>query len=200
MQQFGTSLARLDWDTNAPSIWAALSNNDKAGDITQVGDTDPKSAFKRFYDGNAKSWASDVHPNGTEPSTWVSVIDYDSSLLELKITFRDGTTCLYKDISPDMAKSFSEAPSKGRWVHENLVVNHHDYKVVHAGPKAKDIDLYHTGGLLKNKPAQSNGMKPVVKPTRMNNATSTQRPSIGGDFDDYLDNFFEGLFEGFKIQ
>lgn len=101
MKQFGTNLARLDWDVKAPEMWKALAHKDDDADITQIGSTDPNSPFHRFYDGNAKSWASDIHPNGTEQSSWVSTIDYDNTLLELKITFRDGTTCLYSDIPPE---------------------------------------------------------------------------------------------------
>lgn len=198
MKKFGTSLARLDWDVNAPSIWEALHHGKGEDEITQVGTTDSKSELGRFYDGNAKSWAKDIHPNGTESSSWVSVIDYDNKSLELKITFRDGTTCLYKDISPDMAESFSKADSKGRWVHNNLVVNHHDYTIVAAGAKAQDIDLYHRGGLLgKNNTGteqpQSNAMKPA---TRVKNATGRKtKNSDVSDIFDLLDN----IFEGFKI-
>lgn len=202
MKQFGTNLARLDWDVKTPEMWAALAHNDKKEDITQIGSTDPDSPFKRFYDGNAKSWAKDIHPNGTEPSSWVSVIDYNSSSLELKITFRDGTTCLYKDISPDMAESFSQAESKGRWVHNNLVVNHHSYKIVTAGPAAKDIDLYHRGGLLgKNKAQQpaatTQPQQNAAKPTRVKNATTkANEPKV---LNADLLNWIDSIFEGFRI-
>lgn len=202
MKQFGTNLARLDWDVKAPEMWSALAHKDDKEDITQIGSTDPNSPFNRFYDGNAKSWASDLHTNGTEQSSWVSAIDYDNKLLELKITFRDGTTCMYSNIPADMAEDFSKAPSKGRWVHENLVVNHHSYKIVNAGPKAADIDLYHRGGLL----GKNNAQKPAAttqpqqnaaKPTRMKNATSDGNTTKVLNAD--LLNWIDSIFEGFRI-
>lgn len=191
MKKFGTSLARLDWDTKAPEMWQAINNGKGNDEVVQIGST-KDDELKRFYDGNAKSWAKDIHPNGTEPSTWVSVIDYDSSTLELKITFRDGTTCLYKDISPDMAEDFSKADSKGRWVHNNLVVNHHDYTIVAAGARAKDVDLYHRGGLLGKKAAVKSN---AVKPIRMKNGSAkVARNDLTNGLEDYLTDFFNTGF------
>lgn len=123
------SFAKLDWDLHTPQMWEAINNGRGPGEVVQVGNiTDKKDAPHRFYDGNPKSWAADIHPNGAEPSSLVSSIDYDGESLELKITFRDGTTCLYSDIPNDMVLDFSKAPSKGRWVHENLW--NRDYLVV----------------------------------------------------------------------
>ena len=111
----------------------------------------------KFYDNNVKSWDSDSTKDGTGLSSWVQSIDYDSSLSELKITFKDGATCLYKDISPNMVEDFNRASSKGRWVRDNLVAKNHAYKVIKVGHSNNDSDFN-----SKNKSAQSNGMK-VVK-------------------------------------
>lgn len=68
-----------------------------------------------FYVDNAKSWAPDLH-KGIEDSSWVKSIDYDESKHELAVTFRDGTTCFYPDISKELAQDFVEDESKGRYV------------------------------------------------------------------------------------
>lgn len=123
------SFAKLDWDLHTPQMWEAINNGKGPGEVVQVGNiTDKKDAPHRFFDGNPKSWAADIHPNGAEPSTLVSTIDYDGESKTLTVTFRDGTTCLYSDIPADMVEEFSKASSKGRWVHENLW--NRDYLVV----------------------------------------------------------------------
>ena len=142
MQKFGTSLSRFGFAMN------------KTDNLEQIGSTQLKSESNKFYDSNVKSFDSDNKQNGTGLSSWVSTIDYDSSLLELKITFKDGTTCLYKDITPDVVEDFNKAPSKGRWVRDNLVANNHEYKVIRVGHSNNDSDF-----TSKNKSAQSNGMK-----------------------------------------
>ena len=68
-----------------------------------------------FYVGNAKSWAPDIH-NGIENSSWVKSIDYDERKQLLTVTFRDGFTAHYPNITKDEAKAFVEDESKGRYV------------------------------------------------------------------------------------
>lgn len=101
-------------------MWQALSHGKKDDEITQVGSiTNEQDAPHRFYDGNAKSWAPDIH-QGVEPSTLVKAIDYNGGDKTLTVTYRDGFKATYHDIDADMAKEFSEADSKGRWALANL--------------------------------------------------------------------------------
>lgn len=64
---------------------------------------------------NAKSWAPDIH-KGIEDSSWVKSIDYDESKQVLTVTFRDGFTAHYPNITKDEATAFVEDDSKGRYV------------------------------------------------------------------------------------
>lgn len=73
---------------------------------------------------NAKSWAPDIH-KGIEDSSWVKSIEYDESKKELAVTFRDGFTAHYPDISKELAQDFIEDESKGRFVWKHLY--HHKY-------------------------------------------------------------------------
>lgn len=115
------SFAKLDWDLHTPQMWEAINNGKGPGEVVQLGNiTDKKDAPHRFYDGNAKSWDSSLHPNGTEESTWVKSIDYDGEKKILTITFRDGFVAHYPDISKEIAQDFANAPSKGRFVWDNL--------------------------------------------------------------------------------
>ena len=116
----GVSFARLDWDLSTPQMWKAI-NHGRNDEIVQVGNiTDDKNAPHRFYDGNAKSWAPDIHPNGMEDSTLVKSIDYNGVDETLTVTFRDGFTAHYDNIDPKLAEDFSKADSKGRWALANL--------------------------------------------------------------------------------
>lgn len=116
----GVSFARLDWDLSTPQMWKAINHGSKDYDIVQVGNiSDNKDAPHRFYDGNAKSWAPDIH-KGVEPSTLVKSIDYNGVDKTLTVVYRDGFKATYHDIEPDMADEFSKADSKGRWALANL--------------------------------------------------------------------------------
>lgn len=119
-KSFGISFAKLDWDVKTPQMWKAINHGKKSDQIVQVGNIsrDEKDQ-KRFYDGDAKSWAPDIHP-GIEPSSLVKVIDYDSKDLTLTVTYRDGFKATYHDISPELAEDFTKADSKGRWALANL--------------------------------------------------------------------------------
>lgn len=104
---FGTKIKgfgiKLDW--TLPKIF-----NRKKPPQTgkQVADT-------IFYVGNAKSWAPDIH-DGIEDSSWVKSIDYDESKQLLTVTFRDGFTAHYPNITKNEATAFVEDESKGRYV------------------------------------------------------------------------------------
>lgn len=114
------SFAKLDWDLKTPQMWKAINNKKTDSDIVQVGNaSNDKNEQTRFYDGNAKSWAPDIH-KAIEPSTLVKSIDYNGKDLTLTVTYRDGFKATYHDISADMAKEFAEADSKGRWALANL--------------------------------------------------------------------------------
>lgn len=116
----GVSFARLDWDLNTPQMWKAINNGRGNDEVVQVGSiTDDKNAPHRFYDGNPKSWAPDIH-KGTEPSTLVGSIDYNGGDKTLTVTYRDGFKATYHDIEPELAEEFSKADSKGRWALANL--------------------------------------------------------------------------------
>ena len=77
-----------------------------------------------FYVGNAKSWAPDIH-KGIEDSSWVKSIDYDESKQLLTVTFRDGFTAHYPNITKDEATAFAEDESKGHYVWK--VLYHREY-------------------------------------------------------------------------
>ena len=117
----GISFAKLDWDLSTPQMWEAISHGKKDDEVVQVGTiSDDKNAPHRFYDGNAKSWAPDIHPNGTEPSTLVKSIDYNGVDETLTVVYRDGFKATYDNIDPKLAEDFSKADSKGRWALANL--------------------------------------------------------------------------------
>lgn len=77
--------------------------------------TGKQVADSLFYVGNAKSWAPDLH-NGIEDSSWVKSVAYDESKQLLTVTFRDGFTAHYPNITKDEAVAFVEDESKGRYV------------------------------------------------------------------------------------
>ena len=103
---FGTKTkgfnTKLNW--TIPKVF----NKKKQPTGKQVADT-------IFYVGNAKSWAPDIH-KGIEDSSWVKAIDYDESKQLLTVTFRDGFTAHYPNITKNEATAFVEDESKGRYV------------------------------------------------------------------------------------
>ena len=98
---------KLDW--TLPKVF---NRQKPAQTPTQTG---KQVADTIFYVGNAKSWAPDIH-NGIEDSSWVKSIDYDESKQLLTVTFRDGFTAHYPNITKDEATAFVEDESKGRYV------------------------------------------------------------------------------------
>ena len=103
MQKFST---KLDWVL--PKAFNKMKQPTTIATGKQVADT-------IFRVGNAKSWAPDIH-KGIEDSGWVKSIEYDESKKELAVTFRDGFTAHYPDITKDEATAFVEDESKGRYV------------------------------------------------------------------------------------
>lgn len=116
----GMSFANLGWDENLPEMWEAINHNKGDSKVVQLGGNINNGEQARFYDGNPKSWAPDIHPNGIEPSSLVAVIDYDGNNKELEVTYRDGFTAEYENISPDKVQEFAKSDSKGRWALKNL--------------------------------------------------------------------------------
>lgn len=97
---------KLNW--TIPKVFNRAKNPAPIQTGKQVADT-------IFYIGNAKSWAPDLH-KGIEDSSWVKQIEYDESKKELAVTFRDGFTAHYPNITKDEATAFVEDESKGRYV------------------------------------------------------------------------------------
>lgn len=64
----------------------------------------------------AISWAPDIHPNGPEPSTVVTWIEYDGRSRILTFGLVAGGSREYHDVGADEAFEFTEADSKGRFV------------------------------------------------------------------------------------
>ena len=69
---------------------------------------------------NAQSWNRETHPEGRGDSYLVDNIDYDASTGKLDVQYRDGFTAEYDNISPNEARDFSQADSKGRWARAHL--------------------------------------------------------------------------------
>lgn len=114
MQKFNT---KLDW--NLPKVF------NKTKQPTQLEQFSGKELADMIFSvSNAKSWAPDLH-KGIEDSSWVKSIEYDESKKELAVTFRDGFTAHYPDITKDVAQDFIEDESKGRFVWKHLY--HHKY-------------------------------------------------------------------------
>lgn len=65
------------------------------------------------------SWANDLHAQ-REPSSWVAKAEYDEGN-GMTLTFKDGYVENRPDATIEDVKSFINAPSKGRWVHDNPV-------------------------------------------------------------------------------
>ena len=55
-----------------------------------------------------------------DKTSWVQSFEYDESKQELTVTFRDGFTAHYPNITKDLATAFIEDESKGRFVWKHL--------------------------------------------------------------------------------
>lgn len=68
---------------------------------------------------NAQSWNAETHPDGRRDSLLVKNIDYDTDN-GLEVEYRDGFKAHYDGITPEEAKEFAQADSKGRYAIKNL--------------------------------------------------------------------------------
>lgn len=64
--------------------------------------------------------------DNTKSNSWVKFFEYDERTQVLTITFRDGFTAHYPDISKELAQDFVNDESKGRFVWKHLY-NHKYY-------------------------------------------------------------------------
>lgn len=55
-----------------------------------------------------------------DKTSWVQSFEYDEEKKELTVTFKDGFTAHYPNITKDEAAAFTEADSKGSFVWKNL--------------------------------------------------------------------------------
>ena len=55
-----------------------------------------------------------------DKTSWVQSFEYDEEKKELTITFKDGFTAHYPNITKDEAAAFAESDSKGSFVWKNL--------------------------------------------------------------------------------
>jgi hypothetical protein len=74
---------------------------------------------QNIYVSNAQSWDPSTHPDGRGDSQLVQDIDYNTKD-GLTVTYRDGFTATYDNITPEESKAFSQAPSKGKWALSHL--------------------------------------------------------------------------------
>ena len=70
------------------------------------------------YAYQVQSWDPETHPQGRGRSYLVQDIEYDGTNLD--VTYNDGFKARYDGITPEQARDFATAPSKGRWAHNNL--------------------------------------------------------------------------------
>lgn len=69
---------------------------------------------------DAHSWNPETHPKGEGSSFLVNDIHYDPGTKKLTVTYRDGFTAIYDNITVEQAKDFITTDSKGRWAHKHL--------------------------------------------------------------------------------
>ena len=67
-----------------------------------------------------QSWAPDLHPNGREHSSYIDSIDYDGETKKMRVSFTNGFTAEYDNISENDAKAFNAADSKGRFFNNHF--------------------------------------------------------------------------------
>lgn len=69
-------------------------------------------------------------PRGWVPveSSWLVETLYDSGTLWIR--FDSGVICQYEGVSPQMYQSLLAAPSKGKWLHANIVKRRWPYKIL----------------------------------------------------------------------
>lgn len=84
----------------------------------QLGRSNPQPTGNVISVQNAQSWNKETHPQGRGDPYLVQDIDYKDGKLDVK--YRDGFTAEYDNITPQEAKDFAKADSKGRWAHAHL--------------------------------------------------------------------------------
>lgn len=74
-----------------------------------------QSDVKQHSDGSISMWA-----DSSKESSWVKSYEYDEQSQTLSITFKDGFTAHYPNISKEEAEEFSQSSSKGAFINKNL--------------------------------------------------------------------------------
>lgn len=69
---------------------------------------------------NAQSWNSETHPKGQGDSFLVQDAIYDAAKKTLRVTYRNGKSFYYDNITPEQMDDFAKADSKGRWAIKHL--------------------------------------------------------------------------------
>ena len=109
------------------SIWGKINKFFQRKPITsvplpvsqaQIGRSNPQPTGNKVYVANVQSWNAETHPEGRGDSYLVQDIDYNNGKLD--VTYRDGFTAEYDNISPQDAKDFAQTDSKGRWALKHL--------------------------------------------------------------------------------
>lgn len=53
-------------------------------------------------------------------SSMLAAFDYDAEMRVLHVRFRNGALAAYQGVPADVARGLSEAPSAGRYFHQNV--------------------------------------------------------------------------------
>ena len=95
--------------------------------MTKFGIT-PVKAFNKMKPITSVEQVNDTtsRVDNTKSDSWVKFFEYDENKQVLTVTFRDGFTAHYPNITKDEATAFADAESKGRFVQEHLF-NHKYY-------------------------------------------------------------------------
>lgn len=95
--------------------------------MTKFGIT-PVKAFNKMKPITSVEQVSDTasRVDNAKHDSWVKFFEYDENKQVLTVTFRDGFTAHYPNITKDEATAFAGAESKGRFVQEHLF-NHKYY-------------------------------------------------------------------------
>lgn len=95
--------------------------------MTKFGIT-PIKAFNKMKPITSAEQVGDTtsRVDNTKSNSWVKFFEYDERTQVLTVTFRDGFTAHYPDISKELAQDFVNDESKGRFVWKHLY-NHKYY-------------------------------------------------------------------------
>lgn len=89
--------------------------NDIQVEIERVEQQYEQTGYGDIHVPLAISWAEDIHPNGPEPSSVVTWIEYDSKRKILTYGLVKGGHVELSDIDFELALEFTRADSKGRF-------------------------------------------------------------------------------------